>query len=1059
MRHPALALLLSKVAPVSEVKADSLCLERAINSATQTALAAEAEAAGAIADDRRKQEELKRQRLAVKVPCSVCHRPGHPAKDCFMTNNEKREQFLKKASPSVKAAILKRVVNYEKNGKLLAPGQYLGAVAGQSDLYPGLEDSGLIWRGLNLSGRLDVHSILDGAIRSPRGNYGSLLIVCQLQTIREIAKHIETLLQLAPVMVRTSLEDLKDWASGLGLSTRALIRAVESYGALLFAITGGYGDDDGPSSGYVGSDYESYSDSDSDYGDDPAKQDGSGSMPDLASSDDGGDAEEGDESESVPDLASSSVLPRFWLTIFFLELFAFEDNHILDTYCTLSDTCFIKDWAGKQCYGNPPFDHDIILKCFQKALADFDRDPANTKFLSVLPKLTKAIRPSVKPTGTELAKEVGSLVWSDTCGPFRISAGGYRWFALFVDDSTTWIRRYFLKQKSDYPEAFKMYIVEVKRRRSGMGLPEDCHMVLHTDGDSTMIAGHTAAFCKERGIEQRHGSPYLHENQARVERSHRDVQAMARALLLASGFGVEMWPLAARHVVYILNRIFRRSLNWTSAYYLINKKHADLSHLRIFGRLAYPFIDPSVREHKLSNRDRELRYVGHSEVSSAYLLYDHDSGKVVNSGMVTFSERLDKLGKVVTTWDPSALAPLKTNFMATALDAPYRDPLPTVLETPVLEQGVYLPEDDEEVMAVVKVEASDGAYWVSLSSYLEPGQKRLSLLRACPTYGHSNAHYPLFTEVRAVTGKGDSEEAMICGRAIAPHAQPYCVVLLTNFIIMDLPAGDVQFPPAHPCLGVKSDTAPTKRISMLPEGVTEPKGPSQVLTAPDVAEWPESIQNELEALVQIKGALRLMKEEDVPPGVKLLDMSLILKVKLDKHRQLLKRKSRICVRGNKQEYGVDYVDTFALCTQLSSITIAIVLALNLGLVVHHMDVDTAFLNSVLEEDLYVRLPRGLVYGGCRCVKLLKAVYGLKQAGKEWFDTSDAFIMGYDSRMQRSDVEPCLYFIKDTELMLIILAYVTTSLPRMTSPEHFVALKQVVRYLKGTKDHELVLRAA
>ncbi|KAK3272586.1 hypothetical protein CYMTET_19124 [Cymbomonas tetramitiformis] len=88
-----------------------------------------------------------------------------------------------------------------------------------------------------------------------------------------------------------------------------------------------------------------------------------------------------------------------------------------------------------------------------------------------------------------------------------------------------------------------------------------------------------------------------------------------------------------------------------------------------------------------------------------------------------------------------------------------------------------------------------------------------------------------------------------------------------------------------------------------------------------------------------------------------------------------------------------------------------------------MDVDTAFLNPVLEEDLYVRLPKGLKFGGYRCAKLLKAVYGLKQAEKEWFEASDAFIMGYDSRMQRSDVEPCLYFIKDTELMVIILAYV------------------------------------
>eukprot|EP00854_Cymbomonas_tetramitiformis_P034601 gene34601-biopygen34206 len=371
-----------------------------------------------------------------------------------------------------------------------------------------------------------------------------------------------------------------------------------------------------------------------------------------------------------------------------------------------------------------------------------------------------------------------------------------------------------------------------------------------------------------------------------------------------------MWPLATRHAVYILNRVFRKSLGWTSTYYLIQQKHADLSRLRVFGCLAYPFIDPTVREHKLSNRARELGYVGHSEVSSAYLLYDHESGKVVNSGMVTFSERLDKLGKVVTTWDPSAVTPLKTSFMTTTLDAPYRDPPPTLLETVVLEQGMYLPEDGDEVVAVVKVETSDDVCWV-----------------------------------HAVTGKGDSEEAMVCGRAIAPHAQPYCVVLLTNFTIMDLPAGNVQFPPAHTCLGVKVGVTPTVQSSLLPEGVVEPKSHSQVLTSRECAEWLDSIQDELEALVQIKKALLMMDEE-----VKLLDMSLVLKVKLDKHRQLLKRKSRICVQGNKQEYGVDYYDTFALCTQLSSVRIVITLALNLGLVVYHMDVDTAFLNSVLEED-------------------------------------------------------------------------------------------------------------
>ncbi|KAK3272587.1 hypothetical protein CYMTET_19125 [Cymbomonas tetramitiformis] len=105
-----------------------------------------------------------------------------------------------------------------------------------------------------------------------------------------------------------------------------------------------------------------------------------------------------------------------------------------------------------------------------------------------------------------------------------------------------------------------------------------------------------------------------------------------------------------------------------------------------------------------------------------------------------------------------------------------------------------------------------------------------------------------------------------------------------------------------------------EHTSMLPEGVTEPKSYSQLLLAPDAAEWLESIQNELDALVHIEGALFMMDGEDIPPSVKLLDMSLVLKMKLDKHMQLLKRKSRVCVRRSKQEYGIDYLDTFAPCT-------------------------------------------------------------------------------------------------------------------------------------------------
>ncbi|KAK3273790.1 hypothetical protein CYMTET_17989 [Cymbomonas tetramitiformis] len=828
---------------------------------------------------------------------------------------------------------------------------------------------------------------------------------------------------------------------------------------------------------------------------------------------------------------------------FTLELFASDDNHILGSYCTTDRPCFDRDWAGEACYGNPPYEHDVILKCLQKALRDFDRAPHSTRFLLVLPRwetaswwqltsqftivheypagetifsapldscynvenlemcgedrvwvretkwpvvvlykdghtamkldakmlahlrlghigdvtmqdmldegvhmgitsaqyakslvlrcsercvscrLTKAIRPSMKPTGRERAEEIGLLVWSDTCGPFRHSAGGYRWFVLFLDDCTSWLCVYFLKKKSDYLGALEEFLVEVRRHRSRMRLEEKYHMVLHTDGDSTMIAGQTQQYCKEQGIEQRHGSPYLHENQARVERSHRTVQAMARALLVTSGFGVEVWPLSVRHTVYTLNRTFQKPLHKQSPYYKLYGKHYDLSLLRVFGCLAYAFVDPDSREHKLSDRAKQLRYIGHSEVSSAYLLYDPESGKIVKSGMVRFHEAVDKLGKVVTTWDPSAVAPLSTNFMVTMLDEVYHDTLPSGLEDDILDVGAYLPDESDEILAVLKVKAGDVTCWVSLRDYLDGQPKHMAAVRSAVQTGDLNVDYPLFTEVMVDAGKEKLEAGIICARAVGPSSFPYCVVLLTNFTHIDLPLGKVHFPPEHTCLAAVVKVGAGDSVDVLPPGVTEPKGVKQAMGAPDANEWMEAIQTELEALITVKQALEMMDKEDVPPGVRLLDMALVLKVKLDKHRQLQKRKARVCVRGNKQEYGVDYFDTFAPCTQLSSVRLVIILALNLSLQVYHMDVETAFLNSTLEEDLYVQLPRGLEYQGRTCAKLLKAVYGLKQAGKEWFETSDAFIMAYDERMRRSDVEPCLYFIRDSDITVIILAYV------------------------------------
>ena len=77
-------------------------------------------------------------------------------------------------------------------------------------------------------------------------------------------------------------------------------------------------------------------------------------------------------------------------------------------------------------------------------------------------------------------------------------------------------------------------------------------------------------------------------------------------------------------------------------------------------------------------------------------------------------------------------------------------------------------------------------------------------------------------------------------------------------------------------------------------------------------------------------------------------------------------------------------------TRIASIRVLIVLASIHNLVIHQMDVKTAFLNRHLEEEIYMEQPEGYVVlgKGKKVCKLVKSLYGLKQAPKQWHNKFD-----------------------------------------------------------------------
>jgi hypothetical protein len=108
-----------------------------------------------------------------------------------------------------------------------------------------------------------------------------------------------------------------------------------------------------------------------------------------------------------------------------------------------------------------------------------------------------------------------------------------------------------------------------------------------------------------------------------------------------------------------------------------------------------------------------------------------------------------------------------------------------------------------------------------------------------------------------------------------------------------------------------------------------------------------------------------------------------LKKKLRPDGTIEKYKARLVAKGYTQKKGEDYFNTYSLVGCLTTIRVLLSLAASHGLLVHQMDVKTAFLNGELEEEIYMDQPNGFIAKGQegKVCKLLKSLYGLKQALK------------------------------------------------------------------------------
>ena len=124
-----------------------------------------------------------------------------------------------------------------------------------------------------------------------------------------------------------------------------------------------------------------------------------------------------------------------------------------------------------------------------------------------------------------------------------------------------------------------------------------------------------------------------------------------------------------------------------------------------------------------------------------------------------------------------------------------------------------------------------------------------------------------------------------------------------------------------------------------------------------------------------------------PKGEHIIGTKWIFRNKTDEKGNVIHNKVRLVAQGHSQMEGVDYDERFALVARMESIRILLALACQLKFKLYQMDVKTAFLNGLRQEDVYVAQPKGFIdpHFPDHVLYLKKALYGLKQAHKDWYD--------------------------------------------------------------------------
>lgn len=505
--------------------------------------------------------------------------------------------------------------------------------------------------------------------------------------------------------------------------------------------------------------------------------------------------------------------------------------------------------------------------------------------------------------------------------------------------------------------------------------------IVRTDNGKEYINKKFANLFISSGIKHQKSAPYCPQQNGLAERMNRTIMEKVRCMLYDANLGKQFWAEAVYAAVDIIIMIPHSSLKKSPDEIWFGRQ-STLDNLRVFGCKALAMI-PHQKRGKLDEKSFNCIYMRYAEDAKAFRLYDMNDGKIVISRDVVFLENeMHTVNDKLINNDFSRVFTddvSESNQIEAIVDSGENNGNESRIESPLDSRNAADENLDNTLQSSYFDDALDNS---QDESFLDD-------TRSDPTY----------TPEENISLDADVE------RPITRN--------MSNFNFLNY------------------------HVAFLIDN--EPNSYHQAIKDENAAQWIDAMKEEYESLIK-NGTWEIVER---PGDQKIIDNRWVYKLKKNLDGSIDRYKARLVARGFTQEFGINYNETFSPVVHLTSVRIILAIAASRKMKLKQFDVKTAFLNGDLDEVVYMEQPTGFGDGTNRVCKLLKSLYGLKQASRCWNKKFTFFIKKFGFVACKAD--RCVFVSKKSNKLIILILPVDDG---VIAGDVMEDVDAVIEYLRG-----------